>query len=69
MQHDVNTLDLNQFVAPLETAATSIAQTEFLITRAIARGNDEQVIRLRQQVDRIEEAVARYLEQHRNGEK
>ena len=69
MHNNVNSLDLNQFVAPLETAATSIAQTEFLITRAIARGNDEQVIRLRQQVDRIEEAVARYLEQHRNGEK
>lgn len=62
-------LDLNQFNAPLETAATSIAQTEFLITRAIARGNDAQVIRLREQIDRIEDAVARYLDQHRNGEK
>ena len=60
-------LDLNQFNAPLETAATSIAQTEFLITRAIARGNDAQVIRLREQIDRIEDAVARYLDQHRNG--
>lgn len=68
MQHN-DRLDLNQFNAPLETAATSIAQTEFLITRAIARGNDAQVIRLREQVDRIEDAVARYLDQHRNGEK
>lgn len=61
--------DIAQFHNPLETAASSIAQAAYMMERAKARGKDEEVKRLMAQIDRLELAVAKYLDSHREGTK
>jgi len=61
--------DINQFDTPLETAAKSIAMATYMMERARSRGKDDEVKRLMAQIDRLELAVAKYLDSHRKGTK
>ena len=61
--------DITQFETPLETAAKSIAMAAYMMERAKAKGKDDEVKRLMAQIDRLELAVAKYLDSHREGTK
>ena len=61
--------DIAQFHNPLETAASSIAMAAYMMERARSRGKDAEVKRLMDQIDRLELAVAKYLDSHREGTK
>jgi len=61
--------DITQFDTPLETAAKSIAMAAYMMERAKARGKETEVKRLMDQIDRLEKAVAKYLDSHREGTK
>ena len=61
--------DITQFDTPLETAAKSIAMAAYMMERAKAKGKDDEVKRLMDQIDRLELAVAKYLENYRKGTK
>lgn len=66
MQHPTDHPDIAQFHTPLETAASSIAQAAYMMERAKARGKTEEVQRLMAQIDRLEAAVAKYLDSLNN---
>jgi len=61
--------DIAQFHNPLETAASSIAQAAYMMERAKAKGKEAEVKRLMDQIDRLELAVAKYLDNYREGAK
>jgi hypothetical protein len=61
--------DITQFDTPLETAAKSIAMAAYMMEQAKAKGKDTEVKRLMAQIDRLELAVAKYLDDHREGTK
>ena len=61
--------DLSTFHTPLETAASSIAAAAYMMERAKAKGKDDEVKRLMAQIDRLELAVAKYLESLNEGTK
>ena len=67
MQHPNEHPDLSTFHTPLETAASSIAAAAYMMERAKAKGKDDEVTRLMAQIDRLELAVAKYLDSHREG--
>lgn len=69
MQHPNEHPDISQFHTPLETAASSIAQAAYMMERAKARGKTDEVKRLMTQIDRLETAVAKYLESLNEGTK
>jgi len=68
MQHPDHP-DITQFDTPLETAAKSIAMAAYMMERAKAKGKDDEVKRLMAQIDRLELAVAKYIDSHRKGTK
>jgi hypothetical protein len=68
MQHQDHP-DITQFETPLETAAKSIAMAAYMMEQAKAKGKDTEVKRLMAQIDRLELAVAKYLDSHREGTK
>ena len=53
----------------METAASSIAAAAYMMERAKAKGKDDEVKRLMAQIDRLELAVAKYLESLNEGTK
>ena len=61
--------DITQFDTPLETAAKSIAMAAYMMEQAKAKGKETEVKRLMTQIDRLELAVAKYLENYRKGTK
>jgi hypothetical protein len=61
--------DITQFDTPLETAAKSIAMAAYMMEQAKAKGKETEVKRLMAQIDRLELAVAKYLDSHREGTK
>lgn len=69
MQHPTDHPDITQFDTPLETAAKSIAMAAYMMERAKAKGKDDEVKRLMAQIDRLELAVAKYLESLNEGTK
>ena len=69
MQPRTDHPDITQFHNPLETAASSIAMAAYMMERAKARGKDDEVKRLMAQIERLEKAVADYLDNYREGTK
>ena len=67
--HHTDHPDITQFETPLETAAKSIAMAAYMMEQAKAKGKDTEVKRLMAQIDRLELAVAKYLDAHREGTK
>jgi hypothetical protein len=65
--HHTDHPDITQFEASLETAAKSIAMAAYMMEQAKAKGKDTEVKRLMTQIDRLELAVAKYLDDHREG--
>jgi hypothetical protein len=61
--------DITQFDTPLETAAKSIAMAAYMMEQAKVKGKETEVKRLMIQIDRLELAVAKYLDSHRKGAK
>ena len=55
-------INLSEYKEPLTTAARSIATASWLMEKAKSRGKADEVKRLMAQIDRMETAVAKYLE-------
>ena len=63
MQDEIN---LHEYKEPLSTAARSIATASWLMEKAKAKGKTDEVKRLMAQIDRMETAVAKYLDSLNN---
>ena len=59
-------INLSEYKEPLTTAARSIATAAWLMEKAKSRGKADEVKRLMAQIDRMETAVAKYLESLNN---
>jgi hypothetical protein len=62
-------INLSEYKEPLTTAARGIATASWLMEKAKSKGKDAEVKRLMAQIDRLELAVAKYLESRNEGTK
>jgi hypothetical protein len=62
-------INLSEYKEPLTTAARGIASASWLMEKAKSKGKDAEVKRLMAQIDRLELAVAKYLESRNEGTK
>ena len=59
-------INLHEYKEPLTTAARSIATASWLMEKAKSKGKADEVKRLMAQIDRMEAAVAKYLDSFNN---